>query len=939
MKNNPLRNVLVGRKQFYIIYTLIFLLLFFISFSLFKIYGKVPIWESDGISQHYPNLIYQHRWLRNLIKNIFTGNGFVINNWDPAIGFGEDVLNVISFRPISLLSIFFAEDQLIVYLWVAIALRLYLSGTAFYEYGRYMKFDPFSLLISSLLYAFCSFSLVYAPRHYLFIDMLICLPLVCLGLEKIFNEKRPFVLTLSVTVLACTYFYMLYIVAVFAVIYFFIHFFFQVQTGKKLKSFAINFLICAISSLLGVLMAMAILLPMLFLAYQSNRQGETVSLTYASQWHYTRDFYVDLITEVFNSSLFDTGLVLGISGLAGITVLYVFISRRKKYQKYIINILIVSCLLMIPVGAQLFNAFSGNTQRWSFGLHFFLTIILCVGIPELKKMEHKTLMAISAIEGAYILVLLFLFLLGREISFISIATILIFTIWIFIIQNNKTISWSRTEKYVLFILVLVEISMKALYLYSPYGNDYISSFHDKKIVNNELTESTADTVKTLNDTEIYRIDEIDGGFYESVNRRNYGLRNDINGVSSYFSYSSGNIKEYVQELGIAQQPTSFSILGLTHRAGLNSLNSVKYLTTLESNTELLPYGYKLLTEIDDKNIYGDLEKVQIYENQYFLPYMFTYDSYIPMNEYSQLSPIEKEQAMLQGIVLEGDIDYPQTNLDFTSQIILNSDEIITQLKENYGNIPTIRIEDNKITTLEDNMTITINFNGISNAEAYLQFDDLLYVPMVSTLYSDVLLDENSSKLTKLNFNLQYLFWKPNTSTTIAINDKQSIYLTDEYAQYFNGAIDAVGNIGYSEAPRTSVSLRFANAGEYNFSNISIICQSMDGFDKKIENLKQDKVTDIKIKENVVTGTVETDEKKMLCINIPYNNGWKAYVNGKEAQIFCANTMYMGVFVEKGINSIELQYTTPGADLGKIISVISISIFGILCFLYKFKRKH
>ena len=42
----------------------------------------------------------------------------------------------------------------------------------------------------------------------------------------------------------------------------------------------------------------------------------------------------------------------------------------------------------------------------------------------------------------------------------------------------------------------------------------------------------------------------------------------------------------------------------------------------------------------------------IYENQYALPAGYTYTSYQTRSDYEKLSPLERQQAILQGVVVE-----------------------------------------------------------------------------------------------------------------------------------------------------------------------------------------------------------------------------------------------------------------------------------------------
>ena len=78
---------------------------------------------------------------------------------------------------------------------------------------------------------------------------------------------------------------------------------------------------------------------------------------------------------------------------------------------------------------------------------------------------------------------------------------------------------------------------------------------------------------------------------------------------------------------------------------------------------------------------------------------------------------------------------------------------------------------------------------------------------------------------------------------------------------------------------------------------------------------------------------ELDNKggdNLLFFSVPYDKGWSAYVNGKEAEIIEADYGFMAVRVPgKTVSKIEFKYNIYGFDIGIIISVCC----GIIFFMY------
>ncbi len=72
-----------------------------------------------------------------------------------------------------------------------------------------------------------------------------------------------------------------------------------------------------------------------------------------------------------------------------------------------------------------------------------------------------------------------------------------------------------------------------------------------------------------------------------------------------------------------------------------------------------------------------------------------------------------------------------------------------------------------------------------------------------------------------------------------------------------------------------------------------------------------------------TATSKGGKERLVFFSIPHDNGWKAYVNGKETEILTLNGGLMGIIVPEGESRIEFEFTTPGLKAGIIISIVSL----------------
>lgn len=95
-------------------------------------------------------------------------------------------------------------------------------------------------------------------------------------------------------------------------------------------------------------------------------------------------------------------------------------------------------------------------------------------------------------------------------------------------------------------------------------------------------------------------------------------------------------------------------------------------------------------------------------------------------------------------------------------------------------------------------------------------------------------------------------------------------------------------------------------------------------------------------KNSFSAVYESETESTVFFSIPYEDGWSATVNGKEAEIIKTNVGFMAVKTEAGENNIEFKYVTPGLKYGAVLAGISLIGFVVYMCLgkeIKGKEKH
>jgi uncharacterized membrane protein YfhO len=368
-----------------------------------------------------------------------------------------------------------------------------------------------------------------------------------------------------------------------------------------------------------------------------------------------------------------------------------------------------------------------------------------------------------------------------------------------------------------------------------------------------------------------------------------------NGITQFSSTINGVITEYLEELGA----TSYSVtqmLGFSNRVFLNALASVKYCAYYDGVNKTVPYGYE---EVLHTTANG--QETTVCENQYALPLGYTYSEAISEEELEQYSAVERQEVMLQKVVLnDGEAEGQGSEISLTSTRLA-----LTETKEK-----GITLTDQSLTASKKKGRLTLYFDGQANAETYLVLKNAVVQDSSDSITLTFQTDGNS---------IEYRFR--------AADDR-----------YRTGQEDYVINLGYHEEPITSCKITTNRTGTIAFDSIELYSQSMENLEQYTTALTETVLEDVEQTTNTITGTITLDEDKYLVLSIPYQNGWTAYVDGEETQLQRANYMYMALSLGSGTHTIQLRYEIPGVKGALILMGVSTVVFLLLCYYTARRRR-
>ena len=247
------------------------LFLYFVAFVLFfntLLHNQftIPL-NGDFVLQEIPFYYngYDDWWMY-----ITTGE-FVM--WDPNTNLGTNNIGANSFY--YLLNVFFLPTLLVPRMLVPqmqaflIITKMVLAGYVMKRLLEYFNVSNSTAMMVGVAYAFCGWTLYYLWFNH-FIEITILLPLVLIGLEKLFKECRPMFLITTLFLSAITNYFFFIMICFCSVIYAGFRYFQQFNTFDKKKKKEI-ILLGFSSYVIALFLSCIVLLPCFTVALESSR--------------------------------------------------------------------------------------------------------------------------------------------------------------------------------------------------------------------------------------------------------------------------------------------------------------------------------------------------------------------------------------------------------------------------------------------------------------------------------------------------------------------------------------------------------------------------------------------------------------------------------------------------------------------------------------------
>ena len=577
-------------KKIHPMYYISFFLPLVIMIAIFAVRGIFPFGDnvylrSDMYHQYCP--FFSELW--DKIRN----GGSLFYSWEAGLGSNFTALyGYYLSSPLNWFIGFFPHNYIIELMNIIILIKLSLASTAFaYYIDKRFNTQNITISIFGMFYALSGFTAAFS-WNLMWFDCVLLLPLVLLGLERLVNEDKGILYTVTLGLTILSNYYIAIMVCI-SLVFYFLVLLITMPIPEKKSVYLQKIGYFTLFSLLAGALSAAILLPELY----------ALGLTASSDISFPKTLtqYFSVVT-VLNRQLANTEVCIGLEHLpnvyCGVAVfllypLYIFnkkISLREKIAK--------SILLFVFI-----FAFSFNIPNFIWhGFHYpnslparqsfiYIFILLTMCFDAYKDIKDYSGSQIAKSFGLFLIYLLWLDHTkgdndpGYAILLVNAIFMLLYVIIAFLYKKDKI--KIHFIVFLLFCVSCIECTMNMEETgYSTTGRS--AYFKDY------------DSVQTLTD----ELSQTDDSFYRIAKAFGYRSKNDaawhnFNSASVFSSTAYAGITDLFGRLGLEHSMNAYADHGATPL--VYSMFDIKYILSNKQIND--DYTLKLVDIVDSEYLY------------------------------------------------------------------------------------------------------------------------------------------------------------------------------------------------------------------------------------------------------------------------------------------------------------------------------------------------
>ena len=831
------------------------------------------------------------------LKDCAAGNNSIFYSMSTHLGQSNFTLFAYYLAsPVNLLLFFFDRDHLPDYFDIAVAVKLAISAftMSWYLQSRFEgRLRKLLTVILTLSYAWMNYSFMQSS-NIMWLDGLYMMPLILLGVWKIYRGGRIISLALPAGLAILFNWYAAGMICVFSIIWAAFEALLLLSEGKTGPGGMIAGTLKYIWAMgLGVLMSGILFLPTLWL-FLSQGTGRGDPQLFQDLYY---NNYINVIQgfAVGNASyLGRVVLFCGSLALLG-CICFFFTDRIPPFHKMLAGGLVFFLILSFywnPLTSvfSLFKRVDSYWYRYAF-LGSFTVIFLAASFFVRAGDDEKTPGLLTRAAAAFLLLLGFAqYANGKpELKMIYMTSIFTFLIacGAFIMFRMEKRKWAALAAGMFCLILtsgeLVYNAKVQMYNYRKEESDRFGSFLD-------MLDRQTQAVREA-DSGTYRISQTgarDENYDHIQSTYNDMMAAGTWSITGYTSNSHLETLKLLDRMGYRNMEDRMNIIN-TCILPVDSLLGVKYVISMYPIAGL-EAAEEFGTEAFGGDVFGEDMERKVYRNPYALPMAMVWQG-------------AKE-------------DVPETEN--------NSFEYVNRLYSTLlGKKTTLFRPLEYKTVREDPTLVSYDVSGIPAG-----------APVYGNLISPVNLHARLTvgEAYYANYSMWLsptVFYIPSEEDHIRVSFQAEIYSGDtELDVPLEAAETFLTEKEISRADTTSTGIKAPVDRAVDAIEPQFYYLDLKAMKKAAARLRKREAESWSIENGHVTADVKAEEGQSLLVTIPLDRGWKITVNGssRDADVF-AGTL-VSIPLDPGDNHVEMTYEVPYLKLGALITLTGILLLAL-----------
>lgn len=912
------------------IYILSFIIPIIVMISIYALIGIYPAGDKTIVNS---DMYLQYVGFLGHIKDVLKGEANLFYSFSKSLG--GNTVGLFAYymaSPLNLIIGLFPKAYIAEAIVVITLIKIGLSSLTFTIYLiQSFKKKDINVIMFSLCYCLMAYNINF-QLNIMWLDGVVLLPLVMLGIDKLINENKYKLYVISLFIAIVYNYYIGYMICIFSGLYFI----YKLILNNKVELIKIGNFIGA--SVLSVALSAFILIPTVLSLGSGKAKFRLfqelpklmMSLDEVIAQLFIGNYSLGQIMENYPNIY--CGVIITVLGI--LYFLNKNISRKERilsgiFMFVLLLSIFISTLVLIWHG---FDYPVGFAYRFSF-LISFLGIVLAykefISYENISKLKIAIIILLGVGCTGYILYGDY-----EGLSLWNILlTFLFFVVYIILIKLANWSNFNKDEKWNFSLSVYQWLCKIVKFYRCTEGN--------VRCVNKPIDYSKCGKVdnnrKKLRDVKKIKLEQIINilivtivfielsiNAYSCLKLKSYVSRvriyNYINEMQPIVDELKENMDNFyrMEEVfaNTYDDPMLLNYYGITHSSSANDRNTRKFMANMGFKTSSIFEKYNRGSVISIDSLLGVKYQIASKKSENFS------DNYYTENEYYKKVLEEGDY-----IVYENPFALP----------------IAFMVNDNLKDVDTLDVN-----TFELNNRILssmVNTKKVINKS--LNVKEIISENLISTINNGEVCYErmDKQKASSITFiveaednNPVYMFLKSNAyeSGTVSSNQvRVSINGVRKFTAFDsrNYNVEYIGAFNKGEDIIIEINL---NTNKLYLKELQIYSCDVDEFEEVYNNLKENIISDTDYRDGYVKGKISvTEDKTLIYTSIPYDEGWTVKIDGRKVEYVKILDGLIGVDVDteefsEGEHVIELKYKVPGLMVGIIISFLAL----VSCIAYE-----